>query len=923
MKLKQLFPLSILSSALLLTACGGDINIQAGADQAPDNGNGGSGDLCTDYPNASDCQDGSTDTDFDAKYPFSTDAGYTVAQDGESKPVRRIEGLFTSDTTLENDVVWELAGAVQIGEDNANSAVLTIVPGTLLLGDSEGYLVISRGSKIMADGTADAPIVFTSVEGGLGQQTARGQWGGLVLLGNAKVNTCSDHTNCDIPFEVGDHPYGGNDDDDNSGVLRYVRVENGGFKVNAEQEMNGISFGAVGRGTTVEYIQVDLNDDDGIEFWGGTVNIKHVVLTGNNDDSLDWTHGWRGYGQYIYIQTDDNNANRGIEADSSKSDPLGSPVSMPYLANITMVLGGGTNGDGDDAEGILFRVDTGGHLYNTLVKGAADTGECLEINDSTTVARANAEELTLSYSLIDCVEPYKDTKDGDGNVILDAGQWFLGQDGNIEGSAFLDGHQPMANSPALGGGHPNLAGVNTFFDDTNYIGAFDGNPDNDWTRGWTIGIHEEEEDDSALTALEACPAGTTQDATDAAAIADTDLVCALDSLITSNTVLKAGTNVWYKLNSAVVVGGDNTDSATLAIEPGVKVFGEDDGYLVISRGSKISAAGSAERPIVFTSKDHALGDATMAGQWGGLVVLGNATVNTCPDANACDIPFEVGDHPYGGNKDADSSGELSYVQVLFGGFKVNAEQEMNGISFGAVGSGTKVDHIHVHMNDDDGVEFWGGTVNISNVYLSGNNDDSLDWTHGWRGKGQFIYITQVDNGANRGIEADSSKSDPLGLPYSNPWLSNITIEVANGTNGDGDDAEGILFRVATRASLHNTLVKGQDDSGECLEINDSTTEANAADGTLVMTHSLIDCVEPVKNSDTFDTQAWFLAQQGNAIVEYGALALANGQPAADSVAIGSGLDLSGEDAFFQSTDYIGAFDGSNDWTAGWSFTPAQ
>ncbi|SHH18788.1 hypothetical protein [Ferrimonas marina] len=920
MKLNQLFPLSVIASALMLSACGGDININAGES----NVNPPETSTPTTPPPTEE-----EETDFDAKYPFSTDAGYSVG----GKNVRRIVGVQTADIRLENDVVWELAGAVQIGGDNTDSATITIDAGTLVLGDSEGYLVISRGSMIEAAGTAEEPIVFTSVEAGLGQATARGQWGGLVLLGNAKVNTCADHTVCDVPFEVGDHPYGGDNDDDNSGTLRYVRVENGGFKVNDTQEMNGISFAAVGRGTTVEYIQIDNNDDDGIEFWGGTVNVKYVVLTNNNDDSLDWTHGWTGHGQYFYIATEDDNANRGIEADSSKTDPLGTPTSMPYLANLTLNLGGGTNGGGDDAEGILFRVDTGAHLYNALVKGGPTTGECLEVNDATTVARANANELTMSYSLIDCVEPFKSPKDDMDNVLLDVEAWFMAQDGNLAEPSYLEGYQPMANSPALGGGHPNLAGESAFFEDNNYIGAFDGNPDNDWTLGWTIGIHDAPAAPAELVALEACPEGTTNSEADAGLIAGTDLVCSVNTPLTSNTVLQAGTNVWYKLDGAVVVGGDKVDSATLAIEPGVKVFGEDNGYLVISRGSKIAAAGTAEMPIVFTSRDHALGEPTFAGQWGGLVLLGNAQVNTCVDKNVCDIPFEVGAHNYGGNNDEDSSGELSYVQVLFGGFKVNDTQEMNGVSFAGVGSGTKVNNIHVHMNDDDGVEFWGGTVNIRNIYLTGNNDDSLDWTHGWRGKGQNIYISQVDNGANRGIEADSSKSDPLGLPYSDPWLSNVTIEVAGGTNGGGDDAEGILFRVATRARLHNAIVKGTDTSGECLEINNDGTVDNAVDGTLVMTHSLIDCVEPVKDTPAtdsdgnpqkaHDTNAWFLAQEGNQILEFGALALTAGQPAADSVALGAGLDLSSEDAFFESTNYIGAFDGTNDWTAGWSYQSEQ
>ncbi|MBY5991836.1 hypothetical protein [Ferrimonas balearica] len=906
MKLKKLFPLSALASALVLAGCGGDININTGGDDTP---------VAPTPPPT----EGPSPTE-EAYGDFANRSTNIASVDG--KEVWTLSGTLSGDIALGNDVVWELTGAVIVGGDNENSGVLTIAEGTKVLGNSNSYLVVSRGSQIEAVGSADAPIVFTSVEAGLGLSTDRGQWGGLVLLGNAPVNTCADLSACDVSFEVGNHLFGGDQQDDNSGTLKYVRVENGGFKLNDTQEMNGISFGGVGAGTTVDYIQVDMNDDDGIEFWGGTVNVSHVVLTGNNDDSLDWTNGWTGAGQFIYIQTEDDNGNRGIEADSSKSDPLGLPMSQPVLANVTLNLGGGTNGDGDDAEGILFRVATGAHLYSTLVKGSLTTGECLEINGADTVANAQAGDLTIQNSLIDCVEPFKNPKDDADNVLLDVEAWFMGQDGNLVGSADLDGYLPNASSPALGNGTANLANIDSRLMDTDYIGAFDGA--NDWTQGWTIGLHDDDAPVAELQPLSSCPVGTVNDAATAALIDGTDLVCTLSGNVTQNVTLLAGTNVWYKLaEGAVVVGGDNQNAATLAIEAGANIFGDGGSYLVVSRGSKIMAKGNEMHPITFTSEEDALGLPVDRGQWGGLVLLGNAEVNTCPDKNDCNVSFEVGNHLFGGNNNADSSGELSHVVVKYGGFKLNDTQEMNGISFGGVGSGTLVEYIQVHGNDDDGVEFWGGSVNLKYVYLTDNNDDSLDWTNGWTGKAQYVYIQHEDNRANRGIEADSSKSDPLGLPYSDPLLSNVTIEVGAATNGDGDDAEGILLRVATRARLHNVLVKGQATSGECLEINDAGTEANAADGSLVMTHSLIDCVEAVKNSDSFDTSAWFLGQEGNQVftgAEFGTLVLTNGQPASDSAALGSGKDMSLEDSFFDATDYIGAFDGSNDWTQNWTFS---
>ncbi len=257
---------------------------------------------------------------------------------------------------------------------------------------------------------------------------------------------------------------------------------------------------------------------------------------------------------------------------------------------------------------------------------------------------------------------------------------------------------------------------------------------------------------------------------------------------------------------------------------------------------------------------------------------------------------------------------------------------MNGISFAAVGSGTQVDHIQVHANGDDGVEFWGGAVNLKYVYLTDNFDDSLDWTNGWQGKAQYVYITHEDGQANRGFEGDSHKGAD-DTPVSNPTISNVTILPGTDIeNASGDKGEGIILRVATAASIHNLLIQGRKgstsdtESGECLELDGTYAGLvdNVNDGSLMISHSVIDCNEPFKYSsdnaattDAVDTEAWFLAQTGNSAQ---AVTLTDGMPAGtDTVLLGTGLDMSTEDSFFESTDYIGAFDGQTDWREGWAF----
>jgi len=941
MEFKQIFKLGALTTAMALAGCGGDINIDtkdseavvAPAPTKPTTTQSVQQQAYSAFASRN------TSLSVDGKEVWTLNSTLSPATGASTIGSGDTGGQSQNTIVLGNDVVWELDGAVITGGDNSASVILEIRAGTKIIGGNDAYLVISRGSQINAQGSVDKPIVFTSRERSMGQQGQAGQWGGLVLLGNAPVNSCPDLSACDAAFEVGNHNYGGNDPQDNSGTLSYVRVEFGGFKINDSQEMNGISFGAVGSATTVNHIQIHMNNDDGLEFWGGNVSVSHVVLTANFDDSLDWTNGWQGSAQHVYIRQADNGSNRGIEGDSN-SDAKAAPQSMPVLANVTIEVANGENSGGDDAEGVLFRKGTGAHVYNMLVKGGVDSGECLEINDDNTVNSTLDASLTVNNSLIDCVEPFKNAKadvDKGRSLALDVQAWFLGQAGNLVGAADLSGYMPNSSSVALAAAHDDLANVDSRLIDAAYIGAFDGS--NDWTQGWTTALGQASTPPTTtLPVLTSCPVGTAAESVVAGLYQDSNInmVCTLTGNIIANTTLLAGSNVLYKIDGgAVVVGGDKANSATLAIQAGSQFFATDNSYITISRGSKIMAQGTAQHPIVMTSQQDVISGAQPArGQWGGLVLLGNGLTNKCDDHNACDVAFEVGDLPYGGNDNSDSSGQISYVVIKYAGFKVNDSQEMNGISFAAVGNNTQVDHIQVHANGDDGVEFWGGAVNLKYVYLTDNFDDSLDWTNGWQGKAQFVYITHQDGSANRGIEGDSHKGTG-DTPMSHPTLSNITIlpgvDVANAS---GDKGEGILLRVATGVSLNNVLVQGRKGStgdmgsGECLELDGTYADLvnNANSGHLSIEHSIIDCNEPFKyssgNSDTvdaIDVSSWFMAQMGNATT---AVTLTDGMPSAnDTILLGTGKDMSVADSFFESTDYIGAFDGSNDWRQGWVYTP--
>ena len=300
-----------------------------------------------------------------------------------------VSGTLTGDVTLTNDTNWVLQGGVYVGEDGGTIGNLTIEPGTRILGvTGNDFLAVQRGSKIFAEGTANAPIVFTGPFNASDESAGAGNWGGLVISGKAPLNICAEGVPFDQCEDVGEGSsgnFGGDQPHDSSGVLKYVRVQFGGFRINDEDELNGIALQGVGDGTVIDYIQVHANEDDGVEAYGGTVNMKHVVLTSIKDDSLDWTHGWNGKVQYLLVKQDADAANdkeRGIEADNYELNNDAAPRSQPMIANATFI---GADSDNKTTTGMVLRRGTGANFTNVIVTGFE---KCLDIDSDATFAAA-------------------------------------------------------------------------------------------------------------------------------------------------------------------------------------------------------------------------------------------------------------------------------------------------------------------------------------------------------------------------------------------------------------------------------------------------------------------------------------------------------------------------------------------------------
>jgi hypothetical protein len=284
-----------------------------------------------------------------------TDINYT-------KPLVTLVGAIATQTlTPANNYL--LRGKVEV----APGHTLTIQPGTVLFGEfsTTGYLVIDRGAKIMAIGTREQPIIMTSSQAP--GSMAPGDNGGWVIHGRARAN-CQPTPADSCVSEGGAGAYGGNNDADNSGVIRYVRIEYSGKELAPNNELNALTMNAVGAGTTIEYVQTHMGSDDGPEWFGGTVNCKHIIQTGGDDDNLDWQLGYRGFIQFLVCQQHPGRCDAGIEADNSEFGANNQPRSHPVISNVTLV-GAPTGGGTATNRGTLFRRGTAFYVINSIFTG--------------------------------------------------------------------------------------------------------------------------------------------------------------------------------------------------------------------------------------------------------------------------------------------------------------------------------------------------------------------------------------------------------------------------------------------------------------------------------------------------------------------------------------------------------------------------
>ncbi len=838
-----------------------------------------------------------------------------------------VSGDITSNTTWTKNNTYLLSGFVYV----TNGAVLTIEPGTVIKGDknTKGSLIVTRGAKINASGTPSEPIVFTSNE----PTPTYGDWGGVIVLGYAPTNQVYNGTAGLGLIEGGIDPvkglYGGGDQtggakaDDNSGTLRYVRIEYAGIAFQPNNEINGLTMGAVGSGTTVEHVQVSYANDDAFEWFGGTVNCKYLIAYRPLDDDFDTDNGYSGKIQFALSVRDpqvaDVSGSNGFESDNDAAGDEAMPKTAPTFSNVTIVGPSGANINPNYKRAAHLRRSTELATFNSVFVGNYPVG--LFIDGDAAASNAQNGKLIVRNSFFNGMTSLLSTNAANG---FDINTWVT--DKNITRSANaadaglvdpfninLPNPRPASGSPVL-----NAASFTSdariqdpFFTPVSYAGAF--GPTGDWTCPW------------AKWADAGClPAPTPQQVT-------------ISTDVTSNTTWTADKE--YTLQGFIYI----TNCATLTIEPGTVIRGDkgSKGALIVTRCSKLIADGTQDLPIVFTTNDPN----PSYGSWGGLILLGYASTNQVYNGTPGLGLIEGGIDPVkglygggdqvGGAKDNDNSGILRYVRVEYPGIAFQPNNEINGVTFGAVGSGTIVDHVQVSYSGDDSYEWFGGTVNCKHLIAYRGLDDDFDCDNGFSGNIQYAFSVRdpqvADVSGSNGFEVDNNAAGDDTAPKTAPTFSNVTIAGPTGSGINPNFKRAAHLRRDCEIGIFNTLLLGSYPVGVFIDGNG--TAENAQNGKLEVKNTQVHgpaALLQTNASNGFNVDTWFNTSgwgnatnanpNGAALQDAYNLDVPNEQPTATSSALGAAAFTAPriDKPFFDKVSYVGAFDGTDDWTCGWA-----
>ena len=809
-----------------------------------------------------------------------------VAGTSNAAEVLVTDNIETS-TTWTADNVYNLQQQVYV----MPGASLTIEPGTLVQSTAGlgGSLAVTRGARIYVNGTKDAPVIMTSTNDDLvSWHEGVNEWGNLTIMGDALISAShygglpvGDNTKEPTGLNekqmeglVADFPgdtkvmYGGDNDDDDSGSISYLSIRYGGKVIELQNELNGLSLGGIGRETDIDHVEIMNNVDDGIEIWGGTVNLKYVNIWNVGDDSFDVDEGWRGRAQFgLIVQGYSTDAKQGsgvgdncFETDGAE-DSDAQPVTTSTVYNFT-VVGQPVDGDGGttwrDNARMQYRNCIFMDLGEKLVRADGDDGDgasgygyngTLSWEDTwmtpytyTSPVNIGAADPAQLYTvqtsgmlaeITDCVfynnlHPDAYTE-ADARGVRDAANNNVTADASpiqaiTRGEPVVKGGKtmlpvtfinPCAANDAVSS--VDAATADGFFTSAPYRGGF--SPSYNWLEGWT--------------------------AVDAYGMTDVSMNQKPEVLVTDNietSTTWTADNVYNLQQQVYVMPG-----ASLTIEPGTLVQSTAGlgGSLAVTRGARIYVNGTKDAPVIMTStNDDLVSWHEGVNEWGNLTIMGDALIsashygglpvgdNTKEPTGLNEKQMEglVADFPgdtkvmYGGDNDDDDSGSISYLSIRYGGKVIELQNELNGLSLGGIGRETDIDHVEIMNNVDDGIEIWGGTVNLKYVNIWNVGDDSFDVDEGWRGRAQFGlivqgYSTDAKQGSGVGdncFETDGAE-DSDAQPVTTSTVYNFTV-VGQPVDGDGGttwrDNARMQYRNCIFMDLGEKLVRADGDDGD-------------------------------------------------------------------------------------------------------------
>lgn len=402
-------------------------------------------------------------------------------------------GEGTGTTTWTSDNVYILDGFVFVNEGQT----LTIEAGTIIKGQSgqgenASALIVARGATIEANGTADDPIVFTSEADDLARandgtllegtifldETPKGLWGGVIILGNASLNSVPGETAIEgLPTTEVRGLYGGTDDADNSGTFRYASIRYGGTDIGEGNEINGLTMGGVGSGTTIEYVEVFANKDDGFEWFGGTVGTKYLIAALCGDDAMDYDEGWRGENQWWFIYQDADGDNGG-EHDGGTDPETAEPFAIPVITNATFVGGESTGSTARRA--LRFRDNAGGKYISSIFEYYEDGVEieCLGATEQDSYQQFQDGNLEFVDNVVaNIVNDFFIITNDCGSEV-----YYFDQNNSAATTGLTDACVPTGNFTS----NVDASQYGTTLTNTSYRGAFDPNSGSRWIDGWSL-----------------------------------------------------------------------------------------------------------------------------------------------------------------------------------------------------------------------------------------------------------------------------------------------------------------------------------------------------------------------------------------------------------------------------------------------------